>query len=259
MQIERRAVCTECNEAAPRVRKGKKFKLCEDCRRAVTTKKWRVRAVKRTLSGETGRPVEFNTGEGWRVGYFIKFGEYSDARIQPVGAMGKIPDIIGVSLADVKKASCGSPSMPTVEDFYRKMGAMQPKKIAVLVAQPYPPMSALVKEILDGAVVRRPANSIVSENELAGPEVGDVSFPFGDNIESPTTCAGHAAAASPNDAKPKSKRAVTPKQDAITVGLKYGPWKALEYTGHSRWKCVSDSGEEKVLYSAELRTAAAAK
>ena len=31
MQIERRAVCAECNDAAPRVRKGKRFLLCEDC------------------------------------------------------------------------------------------------------------------------------------------------------------------------------------------------------------------------------------
>jgi len=236
MQIERRAVCTECNEAAPRVRKGKKFKLCEDCRRAVTTKKWRVRAVKRTLSGEIGRPVEFNTGEGWRVGYFIKFGDYSDAHIQPVGAMGKVPDIVGVSLADVKVASCGSPSMPTVDDFYKRMEAMKPKKVVVLVAQPYPPMSVLVKEIIDGAVVRRTENAIVSVQETA--------------------------VSTRNEQPKKVDKPATlkkPKQDAITVGLKYGPWKALEYTGHSRWKCVSDSGEEKVLYSAELRTAAAAK
>ncbi len=239
MQIERRAVCIECKEAAPRQRKGKKFKLCEDCRRADTTKKWRVRAVKRTLSGEIGRPVEFNTGEGWRVGYFIKFGDYSDAHIQPVGAMGKVPDIVGVSLADVKVASCGSPSMPTVDDFYKRMEAMKPKKVVVLVAQPYPPMSALVKEIIDGAVVRRPANPIVSENELAGPEVGDVSFPFGAN-------------AVQEKQKPVSAK---PKQDRLLVGATYGQWTTIEYTGHSRWRCKSADGEEKIVYAAELRSA----
>ncbi len=180
MQIERRAVCTECNEAAPRVRKGKKFRLCEDCRRTLTIRKWKVRGIKRVLANEIGRVVEFNQGGGWRTGYLLKI-IVGDAIIQPVGALGKIPETIQLTLADVKVASCGSPSMPTVDDFYKRMEAMKPKKVVVLVAQPYPPMSALVKEIIDGAVVRRTENAIVSENELAEPGVGDVSFPFGAN------------------------------------------------------------------------------
>ncbi len=240
MQIERRAVCAECNDAAPRVRKGKRFLLCEDCRRADSTRRWKVRRALRALRNEVGRVVEFNQGEGWRTGYLLKI-IVGDAIIQPVGALGKIPETIQLTLADVKVASCGSPSMPTVDDFYKRMEAMKPKKVVVLVAQPYPPMSALVKE----------------ENELAGPEVGDVSFPFGANAPVQET-----AVSMRNEQPKKVDKPATlkkPKQDAITVGLKYGPWKALEYTGHSRWKCVSDSGEEKVLYSAELRTAAAAK
>lgn len=256
MQIERRAVCAECNDAAPRVRKGKRFLLCEDCRRADSTRRWKVRRALRALRNEVGRVVEFNQGDGWRAGYLVKIMS-ANAEVQPIGAAGRVPDTLVIGLANVKAATCGSASMPTIEDFYKRMEAMKPKKVVVLVAQPYPPMSALVKEIIDGAVVRRPANPIVSENELAGPEVGDVSFPFGANAPVQET-----AVSMRNEQPKKVDKPATlkkPKQDAITVGLKYGPWKALEYTGHSRWKCVSDSGEEKVLYSAELRTAAAAK
>ncbi len=180
MQIERRAVCAECNDAAPRVRKGKRFLLCEDCRRADSTRRWKVRRALRALRNEVGRVVEFNQGDGWRAGYLVKIMS-ANAEVQPIGAAGRVPDTLVIGLANVKAATCGSASMPTIEDFYKRMEAMKPKKVVVLV----------------------------SENELAGPEVGDVSFPFGANA-------------------PVQETAVS-------------------------------SGEEKVLYSAELRTAAAAK
>ncbi len=254
MQIERRAVCTECNEAAPRVRKGKKFRLCEDCRRTLTIRKWKVRGIKRVLANEIGRVVEFNQGEGWRTGYLLKI-IVGDAIIQPVGALGKIPETIQLTLADVKVASCGSPSMPTVDDFYKRMEAMKPKKTVVLVAEPISRKAPDDRGSRLQYSTLPPASAFT--NELAEPEVGDVSFPFGANAPVQET-----AVSMRNEQPKKADKPATlkkPKQDAITVGLKYGPWKALEYTGHSRWKCVSDSGEEKVLYSAELRTAAAAK
>ncbi len=157
MQIERRAVCAECNDAAPRVRKGKRFLLCEDCRRADSTRRWKVRRALRALRNEVGRVVEFNQGDGWRAGYLVKIMS-ANAEVQPIGAAGRVPDTLVIGLANVKAATCGSASMPTIEDFYKRMEAMKPKKVVVLVAQPY-----------------------FSENELAGPEVGDVSFPFGAN------------------------------------------------------------------------------
>ncbi len=295
MQIERRAVCTECNEAAPRVRKGKKFKLCEDCRRAVTTKKWKVRKAQRQLRNEIGHVIEFNEGEGWRTGYLVEAMSVN-ARVQPIGACGRVPDILTVCLADVKIPTCGSPSMPTIEDFYRKMESMKMKKPVVLVAQPKEAVSKtnsrkkLTKEPPDSPVIRQLAAE--QETELAWDEAaergairkeeGDTSFPFGANApkEYPPVSAlvkgiidsavvrrealVQETAVSVLREHPVTLNSVTPKQkkpkaDAIIAGVAYGPWKALEYTGHSRWKCVSDSGEEKVLYSAELRTAAAAK
>ncbi len=287
MQIERRAVCTECKEAAPRQRKGKKFKLCEDCRRADTTRRWKVRKALRQLRNEVTHVVEYNQGEGWRVGYLVKIiDRYAD--VQPIGSCGRVPDLICVSLADIKLPSCGSPSMPTVEDFYKRMEAMKPKKTVLLVAET-PRKAAITAAIRAAAPVLSAMSDledlahdmepiVVDEkNELAGPEVGDVSFPYGANVQetatftqreqpkkvnsgviqpsvSIATCKA-LAEKSPNGDTPKSKRTVTP----IIAGTTYGLWTTVEYTGHSRWKCVSDSGEEKVLYSAELRTAAAAK
>ncbi len=178
MQIERRAVCTECNEAAPRVRKGKKFKLCEDCRRAVTTKKWKVRKAQRQLRNEIGHVIEFNEGEGWRTGYLVEAMSVN-ARVQPIGACGRVPDILTVCLADVKIPTCGSPSMPTVDDFYKRMEAMKPKKTVVLVAEPISRKAPDDRGSRLQYSTLPPASAFT--NELAGPEVGDVSFPFGAN------------------------------------------------------------------------------
>ena len=119
MQIERRAVCAECNDAAPRVRKGKRFLLCEDCRRADSTRRWKVRRTLRALRNEVGRVVEFNQGKGWRTGYLVRIMS-ANAEVQPIGAAGRVPDTLVIGLADVKAATCGSASMPTIEDFYRK-------------------------------------------------------------------------------------------------------------------------------------------
>jgi len=61
---------------------------------------------------------------------------------------GICPNVVTIPISDVKPEEGAAIKMPTVEDYY----AMT-KKMPVLVAQPYPPMSALVKGILDGAVV----------------------------------------------------------------------------------------------------------
>lgn len=129
--MSKAGMCSECGDGAQRVRKGKKFKLCEDCRREDTVRRWKVRSVRRDLQECVGKLVQFNEGTGWKAGYLIKFGSYNDAHIQPIGALGRIPDITSVSLAHVKVETHQSPSMPTVEDFYR---VNEKKKVLVLVA-----------------------------------------------------------------------------------------------------------------------------
>lgn len=116
--VKKSEQCTECGDNPRRVRKGKKFLLCEDCRYASVLLRLRVRKTKRVLAGMTGRIVQFNQGEGWRAGYLLKMGDQK-ASIQPIGVRGKLPDIIGVSLAEIKE-EMQSPSCPTVADYYRK-------------------------------------------------------------------------------------------------------------------------------------------
>jgi len=129
--IKKSEACAECQEQAPRVRKGKRFKVCEDCRRVLTTNKWKVRKAKRTL--REGSLVEYNDGTGWRAGYLLKMRE-TRADVQPIGARGKVPDVISASITDIKETA-QSPSMPTVADYLAK-NAPVAKKVVVLVAGP---------------------------------------------------------------------------------------------------------------------------
>ncbi len=269
VQIERRAVCAECQTSAPRVRKGKRFTLCEDCRAAVTTRRWRVRKAMRSLRNEIGHVVEYNEGEGWRTGYLVEILSVN-GRVQPIGACGRVPDIVTVCLADVKKPTCGSPSMPTIEDFYRRMESMKPKKVVVLVAQP-----------------QKAAKPAKQEDELAGPETGDVSFPYGANAPAPVFVGLDLATKADvavvreytkdsidvlRNMTPVQKTPVStereqpkklntpesskPRRPAIVVGQPYGIWTPVSKLGHGRFKCKDTSGNEQVMYSESINKAA---
>ncbi len=192
--------CRDCHEN-PRMqnseRPRRRYERCEDCRRSHTLARLNARRVKRTLKGSERRPVQFNQGDGWRVGYLLSLGTYK-ATVQPIGALkGICPQTLEVALADLKPEPCQSASMPTVEDYYRMTAA---KKVPVLVVQPakfnpiihgseplqtldgtlvqktavsteYPPLTVEVRNINEGAVIHRPANAVVQ------PKVGVVKHP----------------------------------------------------------------------------------
>ena len=128
--VDREKVCTECLTNPKRQRKGKKFPLCDDCRKIVTARRWKARSLKRTLI--EGQLVQFNLGDGWKTGYLIKFRE-TRADVQPIGAIGRIPDVIGVNIDSMKPEPNPSKLWPTVDDFYRANKRSAP---VVLVADP---------------------------------------------------------------------------------------------------------------------------
>ena len=128
--VDREKVCTECLTNPKRQRKGKKFPLCDDCRKIVTARRWKARSLKRTLI--EGQLVQFNLGDGWKTGYLIKFRE-TRADVQPIGAIGRIPDVIGVNIDSMKPEPNPSKLWPTVDDFYRASKRSAP---VVLVADP---------------------------------------------------------------------------------------------------------------------------
>jgi len=128
--VDRAKVCTECLTNPKRQRKGKKFPLCDDCRKIVTARRWKARSLKRTLI--EGQLVQFNLGDGWKTGYLIKFRE-TRADVQPIGAIGRIPDVIGVNIDSMKPEPNPSKLWPTVDDFYRANKRTAP---VVLVADP---------------------------------------------------------------------------------------------------------------------------
>ena len=265
MKLKASECCAECGDAAPRVRKGKRFTLCEDCRAAVTTRRWRVRKAMRSLRNEIGHVVEYNEGEGWRTGYLVEILSVN-GRVQPIGACGRVPDIVTVCLADVKTPTCGSPSMPTVEDFYRRMESMKPKKVVVLVAQP------VVVKCTAGA--NKGLSAVAAQtDELAGPETGDVSFPYGANAPAPVFVGLDLATKSADSSTVKKSHTVhSRRKDAATFAARYAStttfqkhrlrlsgqascWRSdsLEETEHTG--SVNVSGETKVMYAAELRAA----
>ena len=274
MKLKASECCAECGDAAPRVRKGKKFKLCEDCRAAVTTRRWRVRKAMRSLRNEIGHVVEYNEGEGWRTGYLVEILSVN-GRVQPIGACGRVPDIVTVCLADVKIPTCGSPSMPTVADFYRRMESMKPKKVVVLVAQP------VVVKCTAGA--NKGLSAVAAQtDELAGPETGDVSFPYGANAPAPVFVGLDLATKAdvavvreytkdsidvlrnmtPVQKTPVStereqpKKLNTPRRPAIVVGQPYGIWTPVSKLVHGRFKCVDASGNEQVMDNESINKAA---
>jgi len=128
--VDRTKVCTECLTNPKRQRKGKIFPLCDLCRVIITTKRWKIRGLKRAFI--EGQLVQFNPGDGWKTGYLIKVRE-TRADVQPIGAIGRIPDVIGVNIDSMKPEPNPSKLWPTVDDFYRANKRTAP---VVLVADP---------------------------------------------------------------------------------------------------------------------------
>jgi len=141
---------------------------CEDCRRTSIILRLRVRHTRRILVEQLNKPVQYNTGEGWRCGYLLKLGP-SRASIQPIGAIGRSPDIIGVSIADVKpETGTASFKMPTVEDFYRVNNVKPPLLVvagrsAAIVAAIAAGKESLI--ITDGTATQSSVPVVVGEVE----------------------------------------------------------------------------------------------
>lgn len=228
--IDRAKVCTECLTELRRVRKGKTFPLCDLCRVVVTTKKWKTRQLKRRLV--EGRVIQFNVGGGWRAGYLLKLRE-TRADVQPIGAVGRIPDVIGVNIVDLKKEE-GSPKLwENVEDFYRVNRA---KKPVVLVADP---VSAEQDRALTALWNQR--NGVVPRPVPPKPE--------------PTKPTVKKAERSTAPAEKKERKL---RGEAITAGQSYGLRTVKAALGHSRFTAELAGGKEtRTMYAAELRAAAA--
>lgn len=240
MSAKKSEQCSECS-TNPRYQHHKKLLLlCVDCYREDVVNRLRVRKMTRVL--EIGKPLEYSEGEGWRVGYLIKFGSYNDAHIQPVGAIGRVPDITSVKLSNVRQATCGSPSMPTVDDFYRKM-----KRPVVLVAMPLHKTAAVVAQAAE-----------YGERIKVKPAVVGEVIPVVMGLDLAT---GPDRAVTRVQKKPVSTEHEQPKKvnksdgEKLEAGKTYGLWTTIEYTGHSRWSCVSAAGDKKIVYAAELKAA----
>ena len=130
MALSKTEACTECRTEPKRVRKGKKFPLCDLCRRIVTARRWKTRSLRRTL--KDGALIQFNQGDGWRAGYLVKMFDMR-ADVQPIGAIGKIPNLISVNIVNLKPEPNPSRLWPTCLDFYKANKRSAP---VVLVADP---------------------------------------------------------------------------------------------------------------------------
>ena len=228
--IDRAKVCTECLSNTRRVRKGKTFPLCDLCRVVVTAKKWKTRQLKRRLV--EGRVIQFNVGDGWRAGYLLKMRE-TRADVQPIGAVGRIPDVIVVNIVDLKKEE-GAPKLwENVEDFYR---ANRTKKPVVLVADH------------QSAEHDRELTRLWSERNGCKPR------PVQPKPE-PVKPAVQKAEKSTAPAAKKEKKALGA---SIAAGGVYGLWTVKAVLGHSRFTAELAGGKEtRTMYAAELRAASA--
>jgi hypothetical protein len=122
--------CKTCHENPRLTKRKRKFEQCEECRRNSVVERLTARRVSRTVT--EGGLIQYNEGSGWRVGYLVSYNSTKTAGIvQPIGPMGKVPDTVAVRLCDIKAELGGSPSCPTVQDYYRMN---EKKKVVVLVA-----------------------------------------------------------------------------------------------------------------------------
>jgi hypothetical protein len=129
-KIKLSSQCEDCREAPAMTRPRRKYTRCEDCRRSHILARLNGRKVKRELRDSAGRLVQFNRGDGWRVGYLVSMSN-GGVTIQPIGPKGTVPDTMSIPFSDVKPELMQSQSCPTVEDFYRMNTK---KKVVVLVA-----------------------------------------------------------------------------------------------------------------------------
>jgi hypothetical protein len=172
--VDRTKVCTECLTNPKRQRKGKIFPLCDLCRVIITTKRWKIRGLKRAFI--EGQLVQFNPGDGWKTGYLIKVRE-TRADVQPIGAIGRIPDVIGVNIDSMKPEPNPSKLWPTVDDFYRANKRTAP---VVLVADPTAANKNVTRVQKVTVFTKReqpkPVNSskLVTEKKARAPKVNDV-------------------------------------------------------------------------------------
>ena len=231
--VDRAKTCTECLSQPRRVRKGKMFPLCDDCRPIITAKKWKIRKLKRELI--EGSLVQFNVGDGSRIGYLLKMRE-TRADVQPIGAVGRVPDIEGVSINDLKKEPNPSRLWPTVEDFYK---ANRAKKPVVLVADP---RSAALNEEVSRYFRERAGGKPFVQQTAPEPVVVKAELP------KPVT---------PKSITPAEKKEKKPRGAAIIIGQSCGLWTVTAALGHSRFTAtLAGSSETRTMYAAELRAAA---
>jgi hypothetical protein len=124
--------CRDCHGQAVLVKGKHVFDRCEDCRRAHTIKLWRVRKVARSLKEQIGLLIAYNKGDGWRAAYLLGMGP-THATVQPIGAIGgEAPDVMRVSIADIRPEEFQSIKYPRVEDY---MAMTTTKRAPVLVVQ----------------------------------------------------------------------------------------------------------------------------
>jgi hypothetical protein len=172
--VDRTKVCTECLTNPKRQRKGKKFPLCDDCRKIVTARRWKTRSLKRTL--KEGSLIQFHQGDGWRGAYLLKLCDVR-ADIQPIGAIGKIPDVISINIVNIKAEPNPSKLWPTVDDFYRANKRTAP---VVLVADPTATNKNVTRVQKVAVFTKReqpkPVNSSkpLTEKKARAPKVNDV-------------------------------------------------------------------------------------
>ena len=174
MALSKTEACTECRTEPKRVRKGKKFPLCDLCRRIVTARRWKARSLKRTL--KEGSLIQFHQGDGWRGAYLLKLCDVR-ADIQPIGAIGKIPDVISTNIVNLKAEPNPSKLWPTVDDFYRANKRSAP---VVLVADPTATNKNVTRVQKVAVFTKReqpkPVNSSkpLTEKKARAPKVNDV-------------------------------------------------------------------------------------
>ena len=170
-KVDKSKVCSECLTQPRRQRKGKVFPLCDDCRPIIVGRKWKIRKLKRTLM--EGALVQFHTADGgWRAGYLLKMREMR-ADVQPVGAIGKVPDVVVVNIDALKPEPNPSKLWPTVDDFYRANTRSKP---VVLVADPIQKPSGAKKSEVEKIKEQRVARAAVQKVNFIHGEKDDATF-----------------------------------------------------------------------------------
>src|SRR5271166_2750634 len=188
--LKKSEACITCHEMAVMVKGKHRFERCEDCRRADTIRRWRVRKVRYALRDEVGKLISYNVGDGWRAGYLMNIGPNA-ASVQPIGSInGPAPDIIRVSLADMKLESCQSLKYPRVEDYYA-MTDKAKKRLPVLIAHPTVQKITVSTEREQPKIVDSEHRCPNTDKEKGLCDCETCTRERETLMESPTTSAGH--------------------------------------------------------------------